>query len=260
MTNARTSKAKATVVSEDSDEDVPSPEEKKRKLTNARTSKAKATVVSEDSEEDIPSPQEKKSKDEPSAGDSSSLSDVEGDGSVPEDVEKEPKAPQINVADAIESELSDVIDDGPKPKRRKKGSREAKPKKAPKKEPKKRGRKSAPKEDLDPDTEEIKRLQWWLVKCGMRKMWAKELKPFDTPSEKIRHLKEMLSDAGMTGRFSTEKAARIREARELQADLAAVTEGAKRWGKVDEEEEEVKPRPARSTGLPNFDFLESESE
>ena len=220
----------------------------------------KTTVVSEDSDEDAPSPKVQKSKQPPSGDESSSLSDVEDNESALEEVEKGPKASRKNAADVSESSLSDVIDDEPRHKRRKKGSKEAKPKKAPKKETKKRGRKSAPKEDLDPDTEEIRRLQGWLVKCGIRKMWARELKPYDTPKEKIRHLKGMLSDAGMTGRFSVEKAARIREARELQADLAAVQDGDKRWGKASKDVEEVKPRPQRSTGVPNFDFFESESE
>ena len=218
------------------------------------------TVVSEDSDEDAPSPKVQKPKQPPSRGESSSLSDVEDNASAPEEVGKQLEASRKMETDVSESELSDVIDDGPIPKRRKKGSNEAKPKKAPKKESKKRVRKSAAKRDLDPDTEEIKRLQGWLGKCGIRKMWARELKPYDTPKEKIRHLKGMLYDAGITGRFSIEKAARIREARELQADLAAVQDGEKRWGKIREVEEEVKPRPQRSTGLPNFDFLESESE
>ena len=156
--------------------------------------------------------------------------------------------------EASESELSVLIDDETKPKRRKKGSKEVKQKP----EPKKRGKKATPKSDLNPDAEEIKRLQGWLVKCGMRKMWARELKPYDTAKEKIRHLKGMLSDVGMTGRFSVEKAARIREMRELQADLTAVQEGEKRWGKRDGEEEEKPKRVSR--GLPNIDDFGSESE
>ena len=91
-------------------------------------------------------------------------------------------------------------------------------------------------------------------------MWARELKPYETPKAKIRHLKELLSGAGMTGRFSKEKATQIREARELQADLEAVQEGAKHWGKEsgDEEQEadvEAKPRRRLARGLENLDFL-----
>jgi hypothetical protein len=81
-------------------------------------------------------------------------------------------------------------------------------------------------------------------------MWARELKPYDTPKAKLQHLRNMLSDAGMTGRYSVEKANQIREARELQADLEAVQEGAKYWGKQEsggdeEEEQDVGARPKR---------------
>ena len=84
---------------------------------------------------------------------------------------------------------------------------------------------------MDPDDAEIKRLQGWLVKCGIRKMWWKELKPYESSKAKIKHLKDMLADAGMTGRYSIEKATQIKEARELAADIEAVKEGAERWGK-----------------------------
>ena len=114
---------------------------------------------------------------------------------------------------------------------------------------------------MDPDAEEIKRLQSWLIKCGIRKMWGRELKDCTTAKAKIRHLKEMLADAGMTGRFSAEKAKQIREARELQADLMAVQEGAKRWGNEDEqEEEETKPRRRLARGLEGLDFSDEDSD
>jgi hypothetical protein len=48
----------------------------------------------------------------------------------------------------------------------------------------------------------------------------------------------MLADAGMTGRYSIEKAGQIREARELAADIEAVQEGAERWGAADADEQE----------------------
>lgn len=112
-------------------------------------------------------------------------------------------------------------------------------------------------QSVDPDAEEIKKLQGWLIKCGIRKMWYKELAPHDTPKLKIRHLKEMLSEAGMTGRYSAEKATQIREERELKADLEAVQEGDKHWGKAESEEEEgtTKPRRRLARGLKELDFL-----
>jgi hypothetical protein len=150
------------------------------------------------------------------------------------------------------SEMSDVIDDGPKPKGRKRRSGSSEPKSKDKKQ-----KKAVQKpQDKDPDAEEIKRLQGWLIKCGIRKMWYKELAPYDTPKAKIRHLKEMLAEAGMTGRYSQEKATEIKEARELQADLEAVQDGAKLWGKEESEEEgQPKPRRRLARGLQGLDFL-----
>ena len=152
-----------------------------------------------------------------------------------------------------ESELSEVFDEEPKSKGRKNGS--AKPKA--KKSEVLKGRKAA-EHVSDPDTEEIKRLQGWLVKCGIRKMWYKELRPYDTSKPKIRHLKDMLAEAGMTGRYSNEKAAQIKDERELKAELEAVQQGNKQWGKVESEAEEEstgKPRKKLARGLQGLDFL-----
>ena len=239
--------------------DEPEPK-KRRKLTKERDTQRKSKGVDTDSDEIIsPRVKHKASevKNKQSEEESSSLSDVDGTASAPEEAEGKPTVFASRAANLSESELSELVDDEPKPKGRKKGPSEGKPKK----EAKKKGRKSAEKKDLDPSAEEIKRLQGWLIKCGIRKMWARELKPYTIPKEKIRHLKDLLADAGMNGRYSMEKASQIREARELQADLEAVQEGAKRWGKVSEgEEEEPQPQKKRSTVLPNFDFFESESE
>ncbi|MCJ1357918.1 MAG: hypothetical protein MMC33_007914 [Icmadophila ericetorum] len=166
-----------------------------------------------------------------------------------------PDAPAVN----SESELSELIDSPPKPKRsrkKKSGSTEAKPKPATKA---KKEKKPAKEEEKDLDKEEIKRLQGWLVKCGIRKMWFRELAPYEKTKDKIRHLKEMLSDAGMTGRYSVEKATQIKEARELKSELEAVQEGAKHWGKADDEEEnggeDAKPKRRLAKGLQALDFL-----
>ncbi|CAG8185852.1 unnamed protein product [Penicillium nalgiovense] len=159
--------------------------------------------------------------------------------------------------DDSESEMSVVLDEEPQPK-------------APRKRQKSAGgtatktKKKAPKakdEDISPDQAEIKRLQGWLVKCGIRKLWGKELAPYDTPKAKVKHLKKMLEDAGMTGRPSQEKANQIREERELKADLEQIKEGAKQWGaKSDEEDEEAKPRRRLARGRQSLAFLESDGE
>lgn len=158
-------------------------------------------------------------------------------------------------AEQSESEMSDVLDEAPKPKKRSRKSGSPKPKT---KKPESSKAKKPSEEPADPDAEETKRLQGWLVKCGIRKMWYKELAPYDTPKAKIRHLKSMLVDAGMTGRYSTEKANQIKEERELKADLEAVQEGAQKWGKTASEEENAsagRPKRKLAKGLEGLDFL-----
>ena len=148
--------------------------------------------------------------------------------------------PKTNGAatDGSESEMSVLIDEPPKKRGRPnaKNAESTKPEK--KAAPKKKTQRKSPataEESTDPDHEEIKRLQGWLVKCGIRKMWWKELQPYETSKAKIRHLKEMLAEAGMSGRYSLEKASQIREERELKADLEAVQEGARIWGKGEDD-------------------------
>ena len=156
----------------------------------------------------------------------------------------------------FESEMSVLLDEDPKPEKRGRKVIPGKPKS--KIDANKEGSKSVKTQqhNLDPDTEEIKRLQGWLVKCGIRKMWFKELAPYDTPRAKIRHLKDMLAEAGMVGRFSQDKATQIREERELKADLDAVQAGNKQWGKVESDEgSESKPRRRLARGLQELDFL-----
>ena len=76
----------------------------------------------------------------------------------------------------------------------------------------------------------------------------------------------MLEEAGMTGRYSNEKAAQLKEARELAADIEAVQEGNERWGKAsgdeDEDGEKEGGRPKRRLvrGAQNYDFLSSDGE
>ncbi|KAL0939727.1 transcriptional regulator [Colletotrichum truncatum] len=124
--------------------------------------------------------------------------------------------------DDTSSELSDVIDEPPKPKRKKKETGKA---------PKASKQKKAPATSDNPDDAEIKKLQSQLVKCGVRKIWGFELKQYgDNSKAKIKHLKDMLNDIGMDGRFSEAKAREIKERRELEADLEAVQEMNANWG------------------------------
>jgi hypothetical protein len=165
-----------------------------------------------------------------------------------------------------ESEMSVVLDEAPPKKQRKKSaSTGTKAKAAPKAKAPKASAKPAKEET--PDEAEIKRLQGWLVKCGIRKLWHRELAPYDAPKAKIKHLKEMLKDAGMDGRYSEPKAKAIKERRELEADLEAVQEGAKQWGNESGEEDgesedaEAAPRPQRRAAATRFvDFGEDDDD
>ncbi|KAL6899011.1 hypothetical protein GGI43DRAFT_76497 [Trichoderma evansii] len=136
---------------------------------------------------------------------------------------KDESKPEVNEED----EYSDVIDEPP-PTKRKRGEKKessSKPKAS----------KSAIKKETattdDPKDVEIKKLQSQLTKCGIRKLWHIELKQYgDNAGAKIRHLKKMLSDIGMDGRFSEAKAREIKEMRELQADVEAAQEMDRLWG------------------------------
>ena len=163
-------------------------------------------------------------------------------------------------AEDSDSELSELLDEDPKPKKKRKSAEaaEGKPQKTKAAKPKNDA-------DMDPDDAEIKRLQGWLVKCGIRKLWGKELKPYEGSKAKTKHLRSMLADVGMTGRYSIEKATQIKEARELAADIEAVQEGAERWGKdkdKDEPEDDGESRGQRRLvrGAKAYDFLSSNGE
>lgn len=176
------------------------------------------------------------------------------------DTATKPAENKTALADASESEMSEVLDEEPKRRKKRKSSETA----TTSKPIKKKATAAAPKgKDLDPDEAEIKRLQGWLIKCGIRKVWGVELKQYDTLKARIKHLKQMLDDVGMTGRYSQEKASEIKERRELAADLEEVQAGAERWGKEgDDENEERDSKPKRRLvkGAKAFDFLSSDGE
>lgn len=220
------------------------PRATKSKPTEAKKDKA---VVSDNDEED----EEEKETNGAAAA-------------VPDNVAVEETKSTDNAADNSDSELSVLIDNEPAPKKKRK-SKDSSTK--PKTSATKSSTKAKPDAE-DPDQAEIKRLQGWLVKCGIRKLWGKELKPYESPKAKAKHLRDMLAKAGMSGRYSIEKANQIKEARELAADIEAVQEGAERWGAEDEEggraekDDDADARPARRLvrGAKNYDFLSSDGE
>ena len=217
-------------------DELPSEPESEPKNVRRRT---KAKVVEDDTDEEMgdgiqtnrPEVKPKQAHNE---------SDKEDEVETAPKSQKSQASPDIK-GDISESELSSLIDEPPPKKKRQKKSPSNKPTRA---EKSAKAKPSKPKDfkDLDAQEAEIKRLQGWLVKCGIRKLWHKELAPYDTSRAKINHLKDMLKDVGMDGRYSVEKASKIKGQRELAAELDAVQEGAKRWGQVDSNEKGRKPR------------------
>ncbi|GAB1317915.1 hypothetical protein MFIFM68171_08125 [Madurella fahalii] len=264
------SPAEAESERSDADEtiEIPARPAKRRKL--AKRPRAKSKVVSDDEDgvsdasEDKGDPQPQQPPDSrpptrPKESESE-LSDVPDESTKPIDEESElsdvrdgppkkrkqkaitkppakPKAPvpasrdDENNDNDSSSELSSVIDDSPPPRKGKGKSKGAAA--APSRSKGKGATSSAAGgADVSPDEAQIKLLQSQLAKCGVRKVWAFEFKKRgdDTPKAKIKRLKEMLAEVGMTGRFSEAKAREIKEMRELQADLQDVMQGEKSWG------------------------------
>ena len=159
-----------------------------------------------------------------------------------------------------DSSLSDVKDEVPRKQKKKVEKSASNAGKSTKAKPSK----VAKDDNLSPDEQEIKRLQGWLVKCGIRKLWHRELAGCDSNKAKIKHLKTMLEDAGMTGRYSAEKASAIKEQRELAADLEAVQEGNKQWGKTSSEsgasDSDGKPRRRKGVASRFVDFGSDEDD
>ncbi|KAK1248391.1 hypothetical protein MKX08_006611 [Trichoderma sp. CBMAI-0020] len=237
---------------EDSDlDETPKRESKSKVKKLASRGKAKADDSDEEDTklEEIPSPSRNRKRDvkdesedepkhsTPEKGDSAAIKKQETPGdekksslktqpdSDAEDAKtdiKDESKPEIN-----EDEYSDVIDEPP-PTKRKRGEKKEGSSKP-------RASKPAVKKEAtatdDPKDAEIKKLQSHLTKCGVRKLWHMELKQYgDNAGAKIRHLKKMLSDIGMDGRFSEAKAREIKEMRELQADVEAAQEMDRLWG------------------------------
>lgn len=208
-------------------------------------------------EEEVAKPQKRKTplkkgpKVQSAKENSSEVSDVPGEN-------PDAAKPTVEAAnDDSESEMSVVLDDEPKPARKRSKSAET----AGKKEKKKAAPKGKGKdEDQDSDQAEIKKLQGWLVKCGIRKMWWRELQPYETPKAKIKHLKQMLEDAGMKGRYSLDKAKAIRDERELKEDLEMIQQGAKQWGTGEDEGSDEPPPRRAARGRQALAFLENEDE
>jgi hypothetical protein len=164
---------------------------------------------------------------------------------------------EVKDKDAVvdeEDEYSDVIDEAPKPKRKKAKSESVSKSSA-------SAKASKPKSSGADDSEEgeIKKLQAQLVKCGVRKLWQNELKRYGSDSRaKIRHLKKMLTDVGMDGRFSEAKAREIKETRELLAEAEAAQEMNNLWGTGSEGRASRSKAKAKSMKVDDSDDSEAD--
>ena len=209
-TKPRKKQSRSKVVdSDDEDEDVkpsPSPERKRKR---EEEDDKEVTVKTRATESDEDKQQVKKRR----PSDEDEKPDIE-------ETKEEDSKPAVDE----EEEYSDVIDEPMAPKRKKGVKKEPKAKPATTKKP------SASVPD-DPKEAEIKKLQGQLVKCGVRKLWHNELKQYGNDDRaKIRHLKSMLTDIGMDGRFSEARAREIKEMRELQAEVEAAQDMNSLWG------------------------------
>ncbi|KAM6497312.1 hypothetical protein JOM56_007785 [Amanita muscaria] len=149
-----------------------------------------------------------------STGDKRVLSPEDGGENF--DINAEP--PKSRKADEkSDTELSDLIDEPPK---KKKAS--SKPHVKPVSRDKTRATKKKSTEPVNKDEETIKRLKSLVTACGVRKVWSRIFEGMDKPSQKIRKLKEILSDLGMKSRLSMEQAKAIRAKRELAQELEDV--------------------------------------
>jgi hypothetical protein len=68
-----------------------------------------------------------------------------------------------------------------------------------------------------------------VLACGVRKVWAKEFQDHPKPSQQIKRLKEILTDLGMTGRFTLQQAKMIKEKREMAQELGVLEMAFRGW-------------------------------
>ena len=227
-----------------SDETPKAKPKRRKKSPSVEPEESEAEISAEESKTTKPEASKPKPKPQLKSEDTSALSS-------PPDDEPEPAAIEQNGKDTLpavddESDLSSVIDDPPPKKKRSSNPKKSSPSTTSKTKPKaQKQAKASTKSDLSPDEEEIKRLQSYLLKCGIRKLWHRELAPYPTPKDKIKHLKAMLEEVGMVGRFSAEKARQIKEARELKAELEEARRFNEQWGHEEDGEEEVKGGKAK---------------
>ncbi|CAJ0899134.1 18400_t:CDS:10, partial [Entrophospora sp. SA101] len=106
------------------------------------------------------------------------------------------------------------------PKKKNDGDKlEDNPKPSTKKKPRKNNDKSSNnnKEEIT-----IKNLKSFIVKCGVRKIWSKELAGCDDTKSQIKKLKKILVELGVEGRPTNEKCKIVKNHRDLEAELKSM--------------------------------------
>ncbi|KAJ1938385.1 hypothetical protein FBU59_004457 [Linderina macrospora] len=118
----------------------------------------------------------------------------------------------IPTAEEEESEMSEVFDEEPVVRKRKAPAATNSTSKR---------SKNSPTSTSKSSSTTIANLKSYIGKCGVRKVWVKELSGMNG-AQQVRHLKELLAELGMEGRPTLEKCKKIKEKREMQAELAAM--------------------------------------
>ncbi|KAI8052372.1 hypothetical protein BDF22DRAFT_776602 [Syncephalis plumigaleata] len=77
----------------------------------------------------------------------------------------------------------------------------------------------------DADSKKISTLKKYILKCGVRKQWAKELSDCKTGKSQIARLQTILKDLGVEGRPTLEKCNMVAMRRELNAEQEALNLG-----------------------------------
>ncbi|KAJ2750220.1 hypothetical protein GGI19_005235 [Coemansia pectinata] len=129
-----------------------------------------------------------------------------------------------DVKDADESEVSELDDDDvPVPTSAAQKKRTLATSKSP--QTAKRAKKDDSGGKLSKSSETtITNLKQYITKCGLRKVWAKELAGL-SGAQQIQHLKDILSELGMEGRPTLEKCKKIKAKRDLLAELEEIGGG-----------------------------------
>ncbi|CDS12835.1 hypothetical protein LRAMOSA05019 [Lichtheimia ramosa] len=189
--------------------------------------------------ESAPSPEEETKSDQESDNDQEEEEHQE---------EEEPSPRETTVSSVSENEAS---------------SSKKQPK-APKQPRKKRESKKEHKSSASEET--IKRLKMYINKCGVRKVWQKELADCKTMKDQVEKLKKILADLGVEGRPTLEKCQKVKAEREIKAEVDSLdteniietsgrrstrSQGAKRKRRViesdDEDDEEGSEQKAKRT-------------